>query len=142
MLLSDYLSMNETFEGIGVFDPVLDKDSHFFINVICLKKTNIPEFNEAYLHMNRYFSDIATLLDAADAPVMSDTMYRAARKKFTFHEVNGINLGFSESRWGAGWGSGISDQVLRDAFQIVKKGSKQPEIFHLVSLFEDNVAGD
>ena len=92
--------------------------------------------------MNQYFSNIATLLDAADAPILTDKMYREARKRFTFHEVNGINLGFSETRWGAGWGSVISDNVLRDAFQIVKKGSKQPEIFHLVSLFEDNVAGD
>ena len=51
-------------------------------------------------------------------------------------------MGFSETRWGAGWGDATSDQVLKDAFQIVKKGSKQPEIFHLVALFEDNVAGD
>lgn len=43
MLLSDYLSMNETFEGIGVFDPVLDKDSHFFINLQRLKKATTPE---------------------------------------------------------------------------------------------------
>ena len=142
MFISEYFSLGSKLSDMGVFDALLDKDSHFFINVIRLKKTNISEFKEAYLRMNRYFSDIATLLDAADAPVMSDTMYRAARKKFTFHEVNGINLGFSESRWGAGWGSGISDQVLKDAFQIIKKGSKQPEIFHLVSLFEDNVAGD
>lgn len=41
MLLSDYLSMNETFEGIGVFDPVLDKDSHFFINLQRLKKQRL-----------------------------------------------------------------------------------------------------
>ena len=53
-----------------------------------------------YLCMNQYFSGIATLLDAADAPAMSDKMYRTARKRFTFHEVNGINLGFLESRWG------------------------------------------
>ena len=69
-------------------------------------------------------------------------MYRSARNKFDFHEVNGINLGFASSQYGAGWGQVTSDQFLRDAYQIVKKGSKQPEIFHLVSLFEENVAGD
>lgn len=53
-----------------------------------------------------------------------------------------LNLGFSESSTGAGWGKRISDKVLADACQIVKKGIKQPEIFHLVSLFEENVAGD
>ena len=140
MFVSEYL--NTDLDGTGVFDALLDKDSHFFINVIRLKKSTIPEFVGAYQHMNQYFSDIATLLDAADMPDMKDKMYREARNRFHFHEVNGINLGFAESRWGAGWGDVTSDQVLRDAYQIVKKGSKQPEIFHLVSLFEDNVAGD
>lgn len=142
MFISEYLGLDSELIDLGVFDSLLDKDSHFFINVICLKKSHIQEFEDAYKHMNQYFSEIATLLDAADAPKMSDKIYREARRRFTFHEVNGINLGFSESRWGSGWGAGISDQVLYDAFQIVKKGSKQPEIFHLVSLFEDNVAGD
>lgn len=140
MFVSEYFDTD--LKRTGVFDALLDKDSHFFINVIRLKKSTLPEFIEAYQHMNRYFSDIATLLDAADEPNTKDKMYREARKRFHFHEVNGINLGFAESRWGAGWGDVISDQVLRDAYQIVKKGSKQPEIFHLVSLFEENVAGD
>lgn len=41
MLLSDYLSVDKSFEGIGVFDPVLDKDSHFFINLQRLKKQRL-----------------------------------------------------------------------------------------------------
>ena len=140
MFVSEYF--NTDLERTGAFDALLDKDSHFFINVIRLKKSTISEFVEAYQHMNQYFSDIATLLDAADEPNMKDKMYREARNRFHFHEVNGINLGFAESHWGSGWGDVISDQVLRDAYQIVKKGSKQPEIFHLVSLIEENVAGD
>ena len=146
MFISDYLQLNEEqfdhFVEMGVFDALLDKDSNFFINVIRLKKSTIPEFMEAYAHLNKFFSEIATLLDAADEPTLKDKMYRTARNRFHFHEVNGINLGFSSTRWGAGWGQVTSDQFLRDAYQIVKKGSKQPEIFQLVSLFEENVAGD
>ena len=146
MFVSDYFQLNDEqfdmFAGMGVFDALLDKDSNFFINVIRLKKSTVPEFVEAYAHLNQFFSDIATLLDAADEPSMKDKMYRSARNMFHFHEVNGINLGFASSRYGAGWGQVTSDQFLRDAYQIVKKGSKQPEIFHLVSLFEENVAGD
>ena len=146
MFISDYLQLNEDqfdhFVEMGVFDALLDKDSNFFINVIRLKKSTIPEFVEAYTHLNKFFSEIATLLDAADEPTLKDKMYRTARNRFHFHEVNGINLGFSSSRWGAGWGQVMSDQFLHDAYQIVKKGSKQPELFQLVSLFEENVAGD
>ena len=142
MFISEYLELKNELDELGVFDALIDKDSHFFINIIRLKKSTIPEFKEAYNRVNKFFDEIATLLDAADSPAMSDTMYRAARKKFSFHEVNGINLGFSETSSGSGWGNSISDKVLSDAYQIVKKGSKQPEIFHLVSLFENNVAGD
>ncbi len=146
MFVSDYFALTDEqlnkFIDLGVFDALLDKDSNFFINTIRLKKSTVPEFIEAYQNLNKFFSDIATLLDAADSPSMSDKMYRAARNRFHFHEVNGINLGFASSSYGAGWGKVTSDQCLQDAYQIVKKGSKQPEIFHLVSLFEENVAGD
>lgn len=80
MFVSDYLQLNEEqfnrFEEMGVFDALLDKDSNFFINVIRLKKSTIPEFVEAYAHLNKFFSEIATLLDAADEPTLKDKMYR------------------------------------------------------------------
>lgn len=128
--------------NIGVFDSLLDRDSNFFINIIRLKKSTTPEFVEAYKYLNQYFTDIATLLNSADSPDIKDPFYRSARKKFSFHETNGINLGFSKFQHGSGWGEVTSSQVLQDAYKIIKKGSTQPEIFHLVSLFEENVAGD
>lgn len=146
MFVSDYFQLDEdqfdTMCSMGVFDALLNEDSNFFINIIRLKASTIPEFIEAYQHINQYFSDIATLLDAADAPTTKDKMYQAARSKFRFHEVNGINLGFSKSVYGTGWGKALSDKFLSDAYQIVKKGSKQPELFHLVSLFEEDVGPD
>lgn len=140
MFVSEYFQ--KEISELGVFDAFLDKDSNFFINIVRLKRSTVPEFIGAYANVNKYFSEIATLLNAAEAPEMKDRMYREARKRFSFHEVHGINLGFSKSSYGAGWGDVTSDQVLRDAYQIVKKGSAQPEIFHLVNLFEENVAGD
>lgn len=146
MFVSDYFQLNEVqlskMKSLGVFDALLDVDSNFFINIIRLKEATIPEFKEAYQNINTYFSAIATLLDAADAPSNKDKMYRSALKKFHFHEVNGINLGFSKSGKGSGWGEDTSEKVLSDAYQIVKKGSKQPEIFHLVSLFEEGMGPD
>lgn len=143
MFVSEYYQLlNGELNDLGVFDALLDKDSNFFINVIRLKKTTVPEFQVAYRHLNDFFSKIATLLDNADRADKSDVMYRQALKEFTFHEVNGINLGLASSPQGAGWGPIISEQVLADAFQIIKKGVKQPELFHLVNLFESNVAGD
>lgn len=39
MLLSDYLGIGYELDENGIFDPVLDEDSHFFINLQRLKKT-------------------------------------------------------------------------------------------------------
>ena len=146
MFVSEFFHFNEEqieiMKTTGVFDALIDMDSNFFINIIRLKESIIPEFQEAYLHINNFFSDIATLLDNADSASMNDIMYRSARKKLCFHEVNGINLGFSKSGYGAGWGRELSDKFLADAYQIIKKGSKQPELFHLATLFEEDIGPD
>ena len=146
MFVSEYFQLDEkqfdTMCSMGVFDALIDADSNFFINIIRLKESTVPEFIDAYQHINKFFSDIATLLDAADTPTMEDKMYRAAMTQFQFHEVNGINLGFSQSGYGSGWGNELSKKFLSDAYQIVKKGSRQPELFHLVSLFEEDVGPD
>lgn len=107
-----------------------------------LKHSSTPEFANAYELINSRFSDIATLLSNAESPTRSDKFFRSARQLFDFSEVNGINLGFSESTSGSGFGDQLSTIVLQDAYQIVKAGSNQPEIFHLVSLFEENVGPD
>ncbi|MDO5331472.1 MAG: hypothetical protein Q4E99_02225 [Bacillota bacterium] len=140
MFVSEYFDLTSELNKLGVFDAVLDRDSHFFINVIRLKNSTIPEFVAAYGHLNKFFSEIATMLNAAETE--DDLFYRRALTRFRFSEVNGINLGFAESSYGAGFGDVLSRQVLSDAFKIVKKGSQQPELFQLIGLFEDNVASD
>lgn len=140
MFVSEYFNLTNELDQLGVFDAVLDRDSHFFINVIRLKNSTTPEFVVAYEHLNKFFSEIATMLNAAETE--GDLFYRRALAKFHFSEVNGINLGFAENLYGSGFGDVLSRQVLSDAFKIVKKGSLQPELFQLIGLFEDNVASD
>lgn len=123
----------------GVFDVFLDEDSSFFINIKLLKKCEIPEFKNSYNRINEYFGSIGLLLQNATP---SSRLYRAAYEKFNFPEVNGINLGFSSSTHGAGFGKGLRAQIIKDAYEIIQSGSNNPEIFHLVGLFEDNVGPD
>ena len=93
MFVSEYFKFTKkqlaAMSSKGVFDALLDKDSNFFINVILLKKATVPEFIEAYQALNKFFSEIATLLEAADSPDKKDRFYKAARSRFDFHEVNG-----------------------------------------------------
>ena len=104
----------------------------FFINLMRLKGCDIPEFQGLYQSINDHFSKIATLLNAPDSK--EDKIYKSAIKLFKFSEVNGINLGFSESEHGAGFGEKLRKYVISDAFDIVKKGVQYPEIFQLVRI--------
>lgn len=47
--------MGYRLEEYGTFDPVLDTDSHFFINLQRLKKTTVPEFEKSYERIHDYF---------------------------------------------------------------------------------------
>lgn len=64
MFVSDYFQLNDEMldrmDSMGVFDALLDKDSSFFINIIRLKSSTVPEFIEAHQHINSFFSDVAT----------------------------------------------------------------------------------
>lgn len=144
ILATTYLDIDyEQFEEYGVFDPIINRDSPFFINVIRLKKATTPEFADSYEKINQYFRNIATILNAAQKKDRSDKLYREAVRRFeVFHEVNGINLGFAESTSGAGFGPVLSQQVIADAYDIIKTGTNDPELFHLIGLFEDNVGPD
>lgn len=134
----DYGRLDE----IGAFDAVLEKDSPFFINVQRLKKTNEPEFLNSYQRIKDFFTEIATILEAAETKTKKDKFYRAALSKFAFSEVNEINLGFGDSLVGSGMGSYLRKQVIDDAYDLVQKGCNAPELFELIGLFEDGVGPD
>ena len=142
MLLSDYLKIGESLEKIGVFDPILDKDNAFFINIQRLKETTTPEFEGSYDRINEFFRKIIKLLDRAEKKNTKDTYFRAALDIFKFSEVNGICLGFGEKAPGSGFGPKISKMVLETAYDIVKAGIEDPEFFQLLPLFQDNVGPD
>lgn len=98
-----------------------------------LKVCDISEFQGSYQSINEHFSKIATLLNASDSK--GDKMYKSAFRLFKFSEV-------IEREYGAGFGEKLRKQVISDAFDIVKKGVQYPEIFQLISLFEENIGPD
>jgi len=140
VFVSDEFELSFKLEELGVFDSLMDEDSNFFINIKRLRDTKVPEFKDSYDNINAYFRDLGILLKASINP--GDKLYKTAVKKFDFSEVKGINLGFSKGTRGAGFGPKLSNQIVKDASEIIKSRSEQPEIFHLTSLFEENVGPD
>ena len=140
IFITEFLNLNNEFKELGVFDSIINRDSPFFINLLRLKVNKTPEFQGSYERINSFYRKIMILLDSSKSK--EDKLYRAALKLFHFPGVSGINLGVSETGIDAGFGSVLSKQVINDAFDIVKSGSEQPEIFQLVGLFEKNVSAD
>ncbi|USD79105.1 hypothetical protein M5E03_18655 [Bacillus safensis] len=138
--LSSVLGLGNKIDDLGVFDPLMDIDSNYFINIKRLKETNIPEFKESYSKINKRFKEIGILL--ANSKISSDRLYQRALQLFDFPEVNGIGLGYSNNEHGSGFGPKLRKQIIKDAKQIIDSGVKEPEIFHLVGLFERNVGPD
>lgn len=142
MLLSDYLDLGSKIEQNGTFDPILNEDSHFFINIQRLKRAVTPEFSESYMGIRDYFGRIIKLLDKAQKKHVSDIFYRQALRMFDFSEVNGICLGYAKGKSGAGFGDSLESQVISTAYDIVKAGVIDPEFFELLPLFQEKVGPD
>ena len=67
MLLTEYLNTDIDFGKYGVFEPVIDRDSHFFINLQRLRQTEVPEFRDSLHLINAHFERIIKLLLKAEA---------------------------------------------------------------------------
>lgn len=141
IFFSEEFRLEDRMEMLGVFDPIINADSNYFINIKRLRETNVPEFENSYEKINKYFSDIGKLLLAANGDA-NHKAYKTATKMFDFSEVDGINLGTSTGKPGKGFGEKLREQIIKDASEIILTCSNQPEIFHLLSLFEDNVGSD
>ena len=66
IFISEFLELGEALEERGVFDSIINRDSHFFINILRLKKATTPEF----LHITDFISrlendpfDVNTLIN-------------------------------------------------------------------------------
>lgn len=140
ILLSTYLNIVNKLNSVKAFDQILDLDANYFININRVKDTNVKEFKNGYKKINDYFKNIGLLLRHSKG--QSDRFYKEAIKKFNFHEVNGIGLGYSKGSKGSGFGKELTAKIINDAKEIIDAGTEDPEIFHLIGLFEENVGPD
>lgn len=141
IFFSEEFGIENRMEELGIFDPIINGDSNYFINIKRLRETNIPEFEGTYDKINKFFHNIGQFLLAANGDI-THKAYKTAIALFDFSEVDGINLGTSKGGPGKGFGKKLRKQIIKDASDIILTCSNQPEIFHLLSLFEDNVGPD
>jgi len=142
ILLSEYLGINkEKFENNGAFNPSLNVDSNFFINLKLLKKNKISELHKSYSRVLKRFRKIALLLKHSKK--INDRFFREALSLFNFPEVEGICIGYSMSGTsGSGFGPKLSKNIIMTGKEIIDAGIQDPEIFEIIGLFEKDVGPD
>ena len=141
---SEYLHVShEALIGKGVFDGSLDEDSLLHVDPLLLKKCSIEEFKGAYDEFIYYFNRFIDLVPFVKAHQMSDRAYRAIYKYFVFNERANTGLGYSvHGTHGRGISGTLSIQLSNSAIEIINAGFKNPKIFALLPLFEDNIGAD
>lgn len=143
---SDHFGVPEKwFAHNGVFNPTLDIDSPLFIDPFLLHYSKHKEFSEcAFESYEERFNEIFKLISGSQT--VGDKAWLAAQKRFSFGEAKGLSgtcLGYSKrSTSGRGFGKVLTGKALRWAKQVIDLGVKDPELFSLMSLFEDGIGAD
>ena len=96
MFLTDYLGeYNDYFNENGIFDPIMETDNKFFINIQRLKAAETLEFQGSYEKINKLFRKIIKLLDKASQKSTKDLLFKQALALFDFPENKDVNgIGF------------------------------------------------
>ena len=140
--LSDFLKVDkESLDTQGCFDTIIDLDSLMFVNFLRVRDSSIPEISGAYDHISTIFSKIGVLLDASQNE--NDRFWKKAYKILEMSEFEEICMGYSKgSTSGSGSGKQLKKIILNTGKDIIAAGVKDPQIFELVGLFEDNIGPD
>lgn len=126
---------------LGVLDATLNVDTKLFIDPLLLEDSRPREMKRAAKTFRRYFEDVARLLAASCQ--RNDVPWRSARAKLAFAEVKGTCLGYGgASIDGSGFGPALTDRLLTTAKEIVDLGVRDPHLFLLLALLEEDVGPD
>ncbi|MFA5427354.1 MAG: hypothetical protein WC279_04005 [Sulfurimonas sp.] len=140
-LYNEYFGIKSTsFKKHDVFNGFVNRDALYYMLPYEFENIQIDEFKNSYEKYKQYFSNIITILDQSNG---DDIFYRKAEKKFQFHELGHIGLGYSiTGKNGSGIGKIFASKLTQTAFQFVKAGIKNPEIFLMVGLIEEKIGPD
>lgn len=141
-LLSEYLEISPgELEERGVFDGFLGIDNKLFVDPNLLPATKTPEFQNSRATIEGYFQNVIALLDAVGAK--GDIAWREAAKRLIFREPSGIALGYANAGGrGNGIGGALAARLTQRGYEIVRLGIKDPLIFELIGLFEEDFGAD
>lgn len=124
-----------------VFDGFIDIDSRLHVDPSLLDHCKIKEFKGSREVFDNYFSKVLALIDGSKK--REDALWREAQTRLQFKEIGNIALGYSKrGTSGNAIGQVLANRILTTVSEIIDAGIKDPIIFELVGIFEDDVGAD
>ena len=131
----------EVLEITGVFDVILDIDTRVFIDPALLELCTEPEFLDARKKVEKYFSDIITLLRHSKS--QTDMYRKRAARMLTFTELSGTCFGYSQNGTGGNAiGSVLRKTILNTIQDLMTEGDTDPVLFELLGVFQEGIGCD
>ena len=126
----------------NIFDPILNIDTLLFIDPLLLEKSQHDIIkNQSSEQLRVFYENIISLLEISQK--IGDFAYNSAFNLFPAKEVDGTFLGYGVS---SSSGRGISkinrDRIIETAFEIIRIGIKDPELFIVLPLFNKGIGAD
>ena len=140
--LSEVLKIDKKIiENLGCFDPILNVDSHFFIDPKSLISTNASELKDSHKKLKTRFGQLFQLIAASKAE--KDNMWMAAFRLFPKGEVAEICVGYGfDNTGGRGIGPVLIHRTIGTMKEFIESGIDDPVLFELVGLFQKDIGSD
>lgn len=128
-------------ENSGAFDVILDVDTRVFIDPALLELCTEPEFVDARSKVERYFSNIITLLQHSKQ--RDDMYWKRADRLLTFKELSGTCFGYSQNGTGGNAiGTVLRYTILNTIKELMIEGETDPVLFELLGVFQEGIGCD
>jgi hypothetical protein len=142
-MLTDCFSVEpDCLARLGVLNPTLAIDTRLFIDPLLLRQSAHAEINDSAVSQYRqHFEQVISFL--AHSQHRDDIAWRTAKRLLTFHEIRGTCLGYGAgSISGSGFGSSLTEEILKVGKEIVDLGIRDPDLFPAMALFEAAIGPD
>jgi hypothetical protein len=145
--LSKYYNIDpDIFEKLGILNIPLTADAPLFIDPQLLESSTYPMFSDTawnkykqfYVHLLRSINAIQNLTGNLKKRAENTVL-----RQLMSPEQKGLCLGYSAmNNKGRGIGKARAKQIFDSASEIISKGVSNPNLFSVVFLLENGIAGD
>ena len=131
----------DALKKLGVFNPILNLDTKFFVDPLLLKDSQNPIIKKGFKTYNEFFRKTLILLKISKEK--GDKAWKEAKKRLYFPEYKSTCIGYgSDSINGSGSGKELNEKILKSAKEIIDCAKNDPEIFLLLPLLEEGIGAD